>query len=29
MCIPLRKHFGVNLEAPGAITPELRKLAHE
>jgi sensor histidine kinase YesM len=29
MRIPLRKHFGVNLEAPRAITPELRKLALE
>ena len=28
MRIPLRKHFGVNLEAPRAI-PELRKLALE
>src|ERR1700722_17833837 len=27
MRIPLRKQFGVNLEAPRAITPELRKLA--
>jgi two-component system LytT family sensor kinase len=29
MRIPLRKHFGVNLEAPRAITPGLRKLALE
>jgi two-component system, LytTR family, sensor kinase len=29
MRIPLRKHFGVNLEAPSTITPELPKLALE
>jgi two-component system, LytTR family, sensor kinase len=29
MRIPLRKHFGVNSEAPRAISPELRKLALE
>ena len=29
MRIPLRKHLSVNLEAPRAITPELRKLALE
>jgi two-component system sensor histidine kinase LytS len=29
MRIPLQKHFGVNLEAARAITPELRKLALE
>jgi two-component system LytT family sensor kinase len=29
MRIPLRKHFGMNLEAPRVITPELRKLALE
>ena len=29
MRIPLQKQFGANLEAPRAITPELRKLALE
>jgi hypothetical protein len=29
MRIPLRKQFGVNLEAPRAITSELPKLALE
>ena len=27
--IPLQKHFGVNLKAPRAVTPELGKLALE